>query len=549
MRTLRPTLAILLVISSTITVAQDSFRAMELEVLDASGKPLSEATIDVSSAEMEFPLTVSKEGLATLNLPSDAAQLTLKASCPDHIPLEVRWSQANIPQSFTFKMSRGEPIGGIVQDEQGRPIEGVEVEGLLVSYRAAGEGEIVPEVGGLLGTTDGQGRWRAEVATAEPLELRLKLTHQKYFSDRSFGKRRISNDQLRSLEHIEVLDDRISPQGTITRADGKPAADVLLFVLDGVEPFVLENGQPADKSRQPTTTSGQDGKYEFAEPEGTFATLCLADAGWAIVPGKRYEKNKPVDVTLTAWASLHGVLTEGNKPVAGENLQLLVHDSDSLGGGNYTEWNNYATTNDKGEFQFSRLTDGFAILGQRVEYCGATEHKRQDFSNEFQLALAAGADMELPCTRNGTEVTGTVVPLRYDGSESTITCGMIVLTKEDEPTDMVQNFFFEWGKAATVGMEFDPVESAAWVGSRPKPSYVGSVEADGSFRIDHVPPGSYRAQVTLRCEGEPDAEFEEDRKGGWHEGSIWEAFSVKPEGEKRAVKLGLLEVEVYSTEE
>jgi hypothetical protein len=114
---------------------------------------------------------------------------------------------------------------------------------------------------------------------------------------------------------------------------------------------------------------------------------------------------------------------------------------------------------------------------------------------------------------------------------------------------MAQNFFFEWGKATTVGMNFDPVESAAWVGSRPKASYLGRVEADGTFHIEHVPPGNYRARVSLWCEGEPDAEFPEEREGGWHEGSIWEPLSVESAGDKRPIKLGLLEFEVYSSEE
>jgi hypothetical protein len=522
---------------------------MEVQVLDAAGEPLTGATIEVALPDIDFPLTTNKKGIATLDLPADAAHLTLRVHSAGHVPLQVRWSHKNIPPRFAFNMSRSEPIGGVVHDERGQPIEGVEVEGLLVSSRVAGEGVVTPEVGGVFGTTDAQGCWLANVATSEPLELRLKLTHEKYFSDKSFGKRRVSNDDLRSLKHVEVLDDRLPPQGIISDVAGEPVDEVVLYVLDGEKTFMLENGQPADNTSQPATVADQSGRYEFPEPEGTFAVLCLSDAGWATIPSKRYEKNKPVDITLTPWARVRGILTEGTKPCASGQLQLSVHDNSMLGSGRYTEWKNYATTNDKGEFQFERLTDGFAILGQHVEYCGDTEDKRQSFSNEFQTTLKAGAEVNLNCIRNGSEVTGTTVPLRYDGSEAVIACGMIVLTREDEPNDMVRNFFFEWGKAATVGMDFDPVESAAWVGSRPQPSYVGRVEADGSFRIEHVPSGNYRANLNVWCEGVPDAEFAEDQEGGWYEGSIWEAFTVKPADDKPTVKLGLLEFEVYSTEE
>jgi uncharacterized GH25 family protein len=522
---------------------------MELQVLNTSGEPLKAATIDVALPGIDSPLAVNKEGIAALELPADAGYLTLKVTCRGHIPLQVHWSRESIPNSFTFSMSRGEPIGGIVHDERGQPIEGVEVEGLLVSSRVAGDGVVVPQVGGEFGTTDTQGRWRADVATADPLELRLKLTHDKYFSDKSFGKRRVSNDDLRSLEHVEVLDDRLLPQGIVRDAAAKPVVDVALYILDGEKPLILQDGRPADKDSKPLTVTNQYGKYEFPEPEGNYVVLCLADAGWTIVPYKRYEKNKPVDVSLTPWARLRGVLTEKTKPCANEQLQLSVHDNSKLGDGRYAEWLNSAITNDKGEFQFERLTDGFATLGQRVEYCAGTEHSQQDFSNEFQTALKPGKEIKLKCVRDGNEVMGTIVPLRYDGSEATIACGVIVLTREDEPNDMVRNFFFEWGKAATVGMDFDPVESAAWLGSRPKPSYVGRVKADGSFQVEHVPSGSYRASVSVWCEGEPDAEFAEDREGDWREGSIAEAFAVKPADVKPTVNLGLLEFEVYSTEE
>jgi hypothetical protein len=546
---MRFTLALFLAFAATVAVAQDAFRVIELEVLDSGDKPLQDATIEVATADMDFPLIVNKDGIATLNLPTDSAHLTLKASCSGHIPLEVRWMRENIPASFTFKMSRGEPIGGIVHDERGQPIEGVVVEGLLVSSRVAEDGTVLPKVGGELGTTDAQGRWRADIATEEPLELRLKLSHEKYFSDLSFGKRRVSNDELRSLEHVEVLDDRIPPQGTVTDAGGKPIAGASLYALDGVEPLVLENGKPTGNAPQPSAVSDADGNYQFPEPDGSFAVLCLADAGWAMVPSKRYEKNQPVDVKLIRWASVAGVLSEADKPCADEKLQLSVQDSEALGGTKYVVWNNYTTTNEKGEFQFDRLTNGYAVLGQRIEYCGNVDYKRQDFSSEFQTPLTAGTKVDLTCARTGNVVTGSLVPLRYDGSEAIIACGMIALEKEDEGVDLVKNIFFEWGKASTVGMQFDPVENAAWIGSRPKARYLCRVDVDGSFRIEHVPPGSYRARISLWCEQTEDAESSDETEAGWHAGNIWEAFPVKPKGAEKSVDLGLLEIEVYATEE
>lgn len=549
MKPLRTTLAIFFIFTMTTALGQDAYRAVEISVVDGAGEPLADATIDVATADMEFPLAVDDKGRATLNFPVQAASLTLRARCSAYVPLEVYWKKVNVPTSFTFEMAQGQPIGGLVHDERGQPIEGVLVQGVAVSSHVAEEGEVNPAVGGELGTTDATGRWQVNIASDEPFELRIKLSHNDFFSDRSFGKRRLSNEQLRGMKHVEVLADRIPPQGIVVDEAGKPVEGAAVYVLDGTTPLTLINGQPMGETDELRVVTDSQGAYQFAEQEGSFVALWLAEAGWSMVPSKRYTKNQPVEVNLTPWATLRGALTDDGKACASDKLQLLVQDVEELRGNRYVVWNNFATTNEKGEFEFKRLTNGYAMLGQCIEYCGSTPQQQQDFSNEFQISLAPGENATLSCTRKGVTVTGTVVPLRYDDSEAAIHCGMIVLTKEDDATDIVKNLFFEWGKASTVGMQLDPVENAVWMGERPHLSYLGRVEADGTFRIEHVPPGSYRARVRVWCGDADTAALADEYETGWHEGAIWEALSVKPEDSKRSVALGLLEFEVYESEE
>ncbi|MDZ4656163.1 MAG: carboxypeptidase-like regulatory domain-containing protein [Bythopirellula sp.] len=449
------------------------FRYIEIKVLDEQAKPLVDAQIDVTMSGTEFPLTVDKEGIATLNLPGDAEFLLLKASVPGHIPLEVRWHQQQLPKDFTFTMSKGQPIGGFVHDERGKPIADVKVEGLLVSSHVGTDGEVYPVIGGELAKTDTQGQWQANMATSEPLEMRLKLTHKKYFSDVGFGKRRLADEELRSLKHVEVLEDRLPPQGTITTAAGKPAAEVAVYVAKSDEKLTLENGKMNGNSPGAYTVSDENGKYQIALQEGEFRVLCVAAEGWALVPGKRYAKNLPVDIKLTPWARLEGVLTKDEKPIPDEKLQLLVVDPKPPSGIKPITWNNTAITNEKGEFAFERLRNGYAILGGSVTYCDESDHRRQEFSNEAHVTLQPGSTAKLEFKRDGVTVSGTLVPLRYDGSEALMACGHVVLEREDEAGDIARNLFFEWGRAATVGINFDPVENAASLASLPKPSYPG----------------------------------------------------------------------------
>jgi hypothetical protein len=525
-------------------LAQDgSFRDFEVTVMDDAGKPLKQAVVNVTTGELDFPLSVDDEGFATLNLPTDAEFLQLKVNCPGHIPLEVSWYE-NFPKDFEFKMSEGKPIGGIVRDERGQPIAGVKVEGMPVSGRVAEDGQVTAQVGGELATTDKGGRWQANVATAEPLELRLKLTHEKFFSDVGFGKRRVADEALRSLDHVEVMDDLIPPQGTVRNAAGQPLADAKVCVIQLEEELIIDNGV-LEEDKFTVATTGGDGKFEFADPKGEYAVLFISDVGWAQLPNKRFAKNMPVDVELAAWARIEGSLSEDAKPKADEQLQVLVLDRKFSSENPFVSWRNLCRTNEKGEFVFERLTNGYAIIGARVEFCSRTEHKNRDVSNEANVQLHPGETAKIDINRDGLAITGMVVPLRYDESEASIECGAIKLEKQDEAADIVRNIFFEWGRSATNGLELDPAKNAEMMlASPPQPYWIGLVEFDGGFTLPSVPPGSYQASVTLW------GHETDEEPAGWLHGYIWENFTVARDEKEpdKPVDLGLMEIEVYEGE-
>jgi hypothetical protein len=252
-----------------------------------------------------------------------------------------------------------------------------------------------------------------------------------------------------------------------------------------------------------------------------------------------------VEVTLAAWARVEGTLLEGGKPKADEQLQVVVLDRKFSAESPYVFWRNRCHTNEKGEFVFERLTNGYATLGARVVFCARTEHKDQDVANEAQLQLSAGETSKAQINRDGLKVTGMVVPLRYDESEAAIECGAIKLEKQDEAADIVRNIFFEWGRTATTGMQFDPAKNAEFLmESPPKPYWLGQVEFDGGFTLPSVPPGSYQASVTLW------GQETDDEPAGWLHGYIWENFTVAANEKEpnKPVDLGLLEIEVYEAE-
>ncbi len=76
--------------------------------------------------------------------------------------------RASIPDAYTLALERGVPIGGIVRDEQGRPIAGARVFTCRSATTAPGGPERyatrASEIAAAV--TDDQGRWRSEALPA-----------------------------------------------------------------------------------------------------------------------------------------------------------------------------------------------------------------------------------------------------------------------------------------------------------------------------------------------------------------------------------------------
>ena len=164
----------------------DSTRRLKIAVLDSEGKPVTHANMLVAMADAERPLAIDAQGMAFLDLPTNSASMHLTVRASHYVPVEVHWFGQDIPDEFTFHLDPGLPLGGLVQDERGQPIAGVTVSALQVSSRVARNGVVVPAIGGEIAITDAQGKWRADIATNEPFDLRLQLKHPEYFSDPRF---------------------------------------------------------------------------------------------------------------------------------------------------------------------------------------------------------------------------------------------------------------------------------------------------------------------------------------------------------------------------
>ena len=100
-----------------------------------------------------------------------------------------------IPNEFTFHLQTGTVMGGVVKNDDGQPIKGVQVE---VRYD---QGAVVdPSLGraqfdawlssGILAVrTDADGRWTLRnVPPGDDVNVMIKLSHRDYVNDQSWGQ-------------------------------------------------------------------------------------------------------------------------------------------------------------------------------------------------------------------------------------------------------------------------------------------------------------------------------------------------------------------------
>jgi len=183
------------------------FKFLEVKVVDPDDKPLSDVAVDISIDGAEFPMPTNKEGVLAFNIPtSNKTRLRLKVNHPGYVTLRVSWNPGeDLPENYTIRMQKGSTIGGIIQDEKGEPIEGVEIEAHLSSDNGMrGGGKLQPMLSGVIATTDGEGRWRYESAPAKRADIATDFIHPDFAHDNILGYRAVAGELLVSCSSLPI---------------------------------------------------------------------------------------------------------------------------------------------------------------------------------------------------------------------------------------------------------------------------------------------------------------------------------------------------------
>lgn len=316
--------------SVTATNEAPSKRIINIHVVEQRTKqPLAGVQIVVERDGQKSIGSTDKDGRFHTELPEkDPSRLTISAHKDDFVPLRVMWDAQfrgfQIPEEFTFALEPAGSIGGVVQDEQGRPIAGATVNVYLNDDSYGKNGQIfVDQWLFKTAITDGFGRWRFDQAPADLSVLGIRLRHPDYVMTWYPGypdNARLPDEKLRDMTAELVMKKGFTVSGGVFDIQGRPIAGAFVglgqgryysdFLKTTTDPegafrfnnaksgntflFVQARGFAPDlKSIEPGNDSGP---FNFRLEPGHFIHGLVIDAQGNPLPG--------VDVSVDTWRSL-----------------------------------------------------------------------------------------------------------------------------------------------------------------------------------------------------------------------------------------------------
>jgi len=322
---------------------QGAKRSMLVHILGPDGKPMAGVKVHRSvwtrkpGARGNRDVVSDANGQVELDLPEGTYIYRLWARAKGYVPLFAGWEEqdnpeTSLPAEYTFRLKPGTVIGGIIQDESGKPIKGATLE---VQLKSGGEkdGHTGPDMwlaeGDNLPTTDAEGRWTLDnIPAGDNVAVLLKLAHPDYISDPFWGtmqqEQGVDMKALRAGTATIKMRGGLVATGTVTDPGGKPIVGAV--VVRGDDPYF-------DPGSQEVRTDDH-GVYRLPPlPRGPVTVTVIA-RGWmpALTKLEIKPEMKPLDFRLGPGKELRvRMIDRSGKPIPGVSVGIAKwHSGKSL---------------------------------------------------------------------------------------------------------------------------------------------------------------------------------------------------------------------------
>ncbi|MEM7476224.1 MAG: carboxypeptidase regulatory-like domain-containing protein [Planctomycetota bacterium] len=258
-----------------------------LKIVGPKGEPIPGAKIDLrfsprqtleivsgsSDGDHRYgkSLAADDQGVLELKLPEQPLErISAGIRCEGYGPFWAQWElkakSERLPVEYVANLDKGQSFGGIIVDEQGKPVVGAKVHP-RIEYKKR-ESDLSQLASGRSYTTDSEGRWSIHIVPGNEVILRLAITHPKF-------KQRTENLKVQEFGLKDgaepnskiVLSRGLSITGTIRDKQGKPIQGAV--VRARVNNRTLQSTSNAEGQYE--VTNLEEGTVEFVAMGQTFA--------------------------------------------------------------------------------------------------------------------------------------------------------------------------------------------------------------------------------------------------------------------------------------
>jgi hypothetical protein len=379
------------------TAGEPAEPAVQIKVIDGkSRKPLADVEIvaqayytDKTLRSEVFLCSTDAEGVCRIAglKPASISFTTQKegygmmlCSVPSQSPAQPA------PGPKVVELRPAQPIGGVVQDQDGKPIADVDVRINVNSSEVGGMGYLNRIV-----RTDKDGRWRVEGVLSKPDTVALELHHLEYLSGYDWKPLADQLPAAQAFKHVEHMTRGASVNGRVLNAEGQPvprAAVTLAPPRRGGFQYGYA-GVLTDASGRFHFGCAKDMRGDKNTGGGPTAIYVEAP-GYAPMMKKLFiEPNvPPLEFRLSAGraVTIRTVSSDG-QPILGASVQLYPLAEDP---GNSLSLK--MTTDEQGRLQVAQVPEGeMRMTVEKRGYLTVKDHVLPASGAEYSLTMAPGA--------------------------------------------------------------------------------------------------------------------------------------------------------------
>lgn len=292
----------------------------------------------------------------------------------------------------------------------------------------------------------------------------------------------------------------------ILRPDGTPAVGAEAAIGISGTQIGVNNGEFSGTFAQ-LVQANSSGSLTFAPDTAPIRIIVLDASGYADAVIQPNESSK--EIQLTAWARVHGTLTQGDRPGANVLLTLSPNQSRPIKTVMDVSWSDRVVTDKTGAFRFERVRPGDADLYRSIPSHNTGQTSQSAVSHRKRITTQPGEDKTFDLGNEGytvvakaeVEVNGEhTIDWEFSSLEIKPVVGErpAVPYPADLPDTEKSNWYQTW-TLTDEGKQFAKLRTDHFYKSIQ--SYGCKVGEDGKILVDSVPSGKYL--LTLQLDERP----------------------------------------------